>query len=485
MLVRTLELGSLPSVFSTFRAEMRPLISLAVPLIAGLASNSFLGLTNTYFLGPLGEVPLAAASLTNSMLLILFASLYGFLSPIGFLVGTSFGADDATKISQVMKHGIVIGCCAGVVGFLFMALGLFALPYLGQPGAVLQIIAPYWLLMGAFMIPSCISLVYKQFYDSIDKPWTGAALTLVSVVINIPLTWALVGGHLGLPALGLAGAGLSSLIAGCVGAAVMAAHFLLAPAHGPYRKPSNWHKGAFAEQLREGVPMGVQYFFELGAVTVAGLLIGLLGASALAANQIVFSVSGMLYMLLVGMSAAVGIRVAQTAGSGETQRARGIGLTGMALVSVWTVAFTVMLFTSGGWVARQFVSDANVIAVATLMFVAVGAMQILDGVQSVGVGALRGVFDNRYPAVVSIIAYWLISLPLSYAFGFWLKWGAPGVWAGFSGGLVVASVLLVRRLWRVTGKKRLPGLKPSPPSGGEKKTMKTPPYRSVLGCPRH
>jgi MATE family multidrug resistance protein len=306
------------------------------------------------------------------------------------------------------------------------------------------------------MMPFLVGFVYKQFYDAIDKPWTGVALTLVGVVINIPLTWALVGGHLPLvPAMGLVGAGWSAFISGCAGTAIMAAHFHLTPTHAPYRVSARWSRAAFLEQLREGVPMGVQYFFEGGAVSVAGLLIGLLGAAALAANQVVFSVMVLLYMIPMGMSAAVGIRVAQAAGSGERQRARSIGVTGMTLVSVWTVAFTAVLFTSGDWVARRFVSEAEVVAIATLMFATVGAMQIGDGVQSVSVGALRGIFDNRYPTVVSLIAYWLIALPLSYAFGFWLGWGAPGVWAGFGGGLVVASVLLVRRLWRVTGQVRV------------------------------
>jgi MATE family multidrug resistance protein len=277
------------------------------------------------------------------------------------------------------------------------------------------------------------------------------ALTLAPVVINIPLTWALVSGQFGLPALGLVGAGVSGLISGCLGTAIMAAHFHLMPAHAPYRAPSRWQRSAFAEHLREGVPMGMQYFLEGGAVAVAGVLIGLLGATALAANQVVFSVMVLLFMAPLGMSAAVGIRVAQAAGGGEKQRARSIGVTGMALVSLWTVTFTVILVAFGDWVAQQFVSDAHVIAIATLIFVAVGGMQVFDGIQSVGVGVLRGVFDNRYPTVVSLIAYWLISLPLSVVFGFVLGWGAAGVWAGFGGGLVVASVLLVRRLWRVTG----------------------------------
>jgi MATE family multidrug resistance protein len=438
------------ALLCTFRFEARSLVALAIPLIAGWTSSFLIGLTNTYFLGPLGEVPLAAVSLTTSISIILYAGLFGLLGPIGFLIGNAFGAGDATKISQVMKHGMVIGLGAGALGAVLMALCLLALPYMGQPAEVIEVITPYWLLTSATMIPFCVTFVYKQFYDSMDKPWTGVALSLLPVAVNVPLTWALVSGQFRLPALGLVGAGVAGLIAGIVGTLAIAAHFHLTPAHAPYRQPAQWQRSAFAEHLREGVPMGVQYFFEGGAVAVAGVLIGLLGAAALAANQVVFSVMGLLYMVPLGMSAAVGIRVAQAAGSDEKERTRGIGVTGMALVSVWTVLFTVVLVTSGEWLAGRFVTDASVIAIATVMFATVGAMQIFDGIQSVGVGVLRGVFDNRYPTVVSLIAYWLIALPLSLIFGFALNLGAPGVWAGFGGGLLVASFLLVRRLWKVT-----------------------------------
>lgn len=438
--------------WQALQSETGSLVSLAVPLIAGWLSGSIVWLVATYFLGPFGETPLAAVSLTTSVMIILFASLFGFLGPIGYLIGTAYGAGDAAKISQVIKHGTALGFGAGAVGLSFMALALLALPYLNQPRAVVEIIAPYWLLSGAAMIPFCVGFVYKQFYDAMDKAWTGVALTLVGVLVNIPLTWILVTGQFGFPVLGLVGAGIASFIASCIGTIVMAAHFYLMPAHTPYRQAVGWSREGFVEQIREGVPMGVQYFFEGGAVAVAGVLIGWLGATALAANQIVFSVAGLLYMIPLGMSAAVGIRVAQAAGGGERKRARTIALTGMALVSVWTVLFTIVLATQGEPLARQFVSETDVIAIATLMFVAIGAMQVFDGVQSTGVGALRGIFDNRYPTVISLFAYWLISLPLSFVFAFVLNWGAPGVWAGFGVGLVLASVLLVRRLFRMTQK---------------------------------
>lgn len=440
---------------STF-SEAASLIALAVPLIAGSASFTLFGLINSYFLGPLGAVPLAAVSLTGSISIILFGALFGLIGPGGYLIGTAYGAGDTKKIAEVIKHGAVLGFGAGLSGFALMALALLALPYLGQPAAVLEVITPYWLLTGLSMVPLFTGMVYKQFYDSVNRPWTGNALSLVSVVVNVPLTWAFVGGHLGLPALGLTGAGIAAVLSTFIGAVVTAAHFYMTPSHAPYRSGAPWRKEAFREQLREGLPMGAQYFLEGGAITVAGVLIGLLGAAALAANQIVFSVLGILWVVPIGMSAAVGIRVAQASGSGERERARKIGMTGMALAGVWSIAFTVLLLLWGSTVAGQFVSDPEVVAIASLLFVVWGLSQIFDGVQSVGVGVLRGLFDNRYPTVVSLIAYWLISLPLGYAFGFWLGWGAPGVWAGYGVGLAAASVLLVRRLWKVTGSRDVP-----------------------------
>lgn len=435
---------------ASLRNEVRPLISLAIPLIAGSMSFTLYGLINSYFLGPLGEVPLAAASLTMSISIILYGALFGLVGPIGFFIGTAYGADDAKKISEVIKHGVVLGLGAGLLGFVLMALALLVLPFMGQPLEVLQVITPYWLLSGASMIPFFMSFVFKQFYDSTNRPWTGTALSLIPVIVSIPLTWIFVTGGFGLPALGLTGAGVSAVFSGLIGVAIMASHFYFTPSHAPYRVRSSWRKEAFTEQLREGVPMGVQYFLEGGAITVAGVLIGLLGAASLAANQIVFSVLGLLWIVPIGMSMAVGIRVAQAAGGGEKERARSIGLTGMGIASLWSLLFTVLLIILGKWVAGLFVSEPEVIAIAALLFVVWGLSQIFDGIQSVGVGVLRGLFDNRYPTVVSLIAYWLISLPLGYLFGFVFNWDAAGVWAGYGAGLAIASVLLVRRLWKIT-----------------------------------
>ena len=136
----------------------------------------------------------------------------------------------------------------------------------------------------------------------------------------VPLNWVFIYGKLGFPALGLFGCGLANLLAFTIGVAVMMGYLLLAPSMAAYRDGARLRLSDFADQLREGLPMAVQYLTEGGAVAVAGVLIGLLGATALAANQIVFSVGVLVYMAPLGMAAAVSIRIAQALGEGDAHR---------------------------------------------------------------------------------------------------------------------------------------------------------------------
>lgn len=196
--------------------------------------------------------------------------------------------------------------------------------------------------------------------------------------------------------------------------------------------------------------MATQYLLEGGSAAIGGLMIGLFGAVALAANQIASSVTSILYMLPLGMSAAVSIRIAQAAGAGAPERLGAIGYAGIGLVTVWTTAFTGLLIAFGEAIAGMIVSDPVLIAAAATFFVVFALMQVIDGIQSVALGALRGILDNDWPTIVSLIAYWLIALPVAWLVAFRFGFGAPGVWAGFGAGLAVAAVALVWRFERKT-----------------------------------
>jgi MATE family multidrug resistance protein len=426
-------------------AEVPALVALAIPIVAGLVGVTALSAVDSYMLGPLGKVPLAAASLTQSVLVIFYAGLYGLVGAVGLLAGQAYGASNHRRIAGIVRHGFVIGAIGGALGALFMGASLFILPYTGQPPEVMAALPLYWFTMSALLVPFTLTMVVKQFLDAIGRPWTGALLSLVPVVVNIPLNWLFIYGNLGFPRLGLLGAGLASFGAFIAGILAMYLFLSLAPVMQPYREVVALHRLGFEEQTREGYPMSIQYLAEGASVAIAGVLIGWLGATALAANQIVFSVGGVVYMAPLGMAGAVSIRIAQAIGERARHRIRAIGLAGVGVVTLWMLVFAVLMIGFGAGIARAFVDEQPVITVAAAMFVAVGLMQVFDGLQSVSLGALRGMLDNHWPTRVSLIAYWLIALPLAALLGFAFHFGAPGIWAGFGLGIASAGIALI---WR-------------------------------------
>lgn len=440
-------------------AECGNLIRLALPLVAGLAASTMMGVVDTAMLGPLGPVPLAAVSLTTSFLIIIFAALYGFLGPVAILIGQAHGAGDDAAVARIVRHGHVLAAGVGTLGAFLLALLLFALPWLDQPPEVVAVIAPYWLVTAASMLPFCISLVFKNWFDAIDRPWVGVGFMLLILVFKTLLNQALIYGDFGAPALGLFGAGLATLLAQTLGIAVMALYAYGAASMRRYRDSQPLARADFDAQLREGVPMGVQYFLEAGSVAFAMVMIGWLGAVALAANQIAFSIGALLYMLPLGMAAAVSIRVAQAVGEGGTKRVGPIGIAALGLVTLWTLLFSIVLVIEGRRIAGWFVDDETVIVVTAAIFFTFGLMQVFDGVQSVALGALRGMLDNRWPTNVSLIAYWLVALPAAWVFGFPLGFGAAGVWFGFGMGLMTAAAMLTWRFVNKSGLARMAAIK--------------------------
>lgn len=430
----------------SIQAETLSLVGLSIPLVLGLATATAPALVDTYMLGDLGETVLAAVSLTSSALLIFYAGLYGLVVPLGIQVGRAYGAGNAEAVSGYVWHGCLVALVAGLLSLGLMAVGRSLLAYAAQPPAVMAIITPYWVVMSLSLLPFVLALVFKQVYDSIDRPWVGFGFTIVAVIGNVVLNWLLIDGNLGFPALGLLGAGIGSFGGQLIGLVLIGAHYLLAPSMRPYRAPLRWSRTVLDEQLGEGGAVSLQYMLESGAVTVAGIMIGWLGATELAANQIVNAVTGVLYMLPLGMATAVGVRVAQAAGAGATQRVRRITYIGLALVTACALVFTALLLLTGREIAAAFVTDTQVIVAAAATFAAVGLMQVFDGLQSVSLGALRGLMDNRWPTFVSLIGYWVIALPAAYVGGVVLAGGAAGVWLGFALGLVFASIMLFARL---------------------------------------
>jgi MATE family multidrug resistance protein len=430
--------------------EAGRLLALAVPLVVGLSASTLIGVTDTIMLAPLGSTALAAVSLTMSASVILYATIYGFISVVGVGIARGHGAGDSRAVSGAMRAGLKLGAAVGIGGAALMALALPLLPFLDQPGEVLAILPGYWLAMAAFLVPFSILLVFKALFDSIDRPWTGVAVAFFGVGLNVPLNYALIHGVAGLPGLGLLGAGIASVLAETIAAIVAALYWRRARSLRGARLRARARRPRLGAQMRDGAPVGVGYFAETVSYALAGLMIGWFGVAALAANQVVNAVGSLLYMLPLGMAAAVAIRIGQAAGGGETGRLRPIATAALAIVTGWMLIVTAALVLFGGTIAASLSADPEVIALATALFAIVALMQVADGLQSTALGALRGMLDTRIPMVVTLLAYWLLALPAAYLLAVPMALGAQGVWIGYGVGLAFAAVALPIRFYRLT-----------------------------------
>jgi len=429
--------------------EVPAILALAVPIVAGLGASTLLGVTDSVMLAPLGPLPLAAVGITNAVAIILFAAIYGLLSAMSVRVGEAHGAKQWRRIPALLRNGLVLGGVVGTLGTVTMLAVWPLLSRLGQPPEVLAIMFPYWVSIAVLMLPFSLLTVFKATFEAVDRPWVGTSFAFLAVAVNVPLNYALIWGLGPLPPLGLTGAGLASLAAESMALLGAWVFWQRARSMRRLRVRAALNSGEIMSVAREGAPLGLMYVAETGAMAVATLMIGAFGAVALAGNQVAMSVGSLLYMVPLGIAGALAIRVAQERGAGNCEVLREITWAALGLATVWLAGSAAMLGLYGGTIAGWITDEPAVVAVATTIFFVFAFSQVMDGAQSTMTGALRGLSDTRFPASVSLLAYWVLGLPLGWVLAHPLGLGPAGVWGGFIVALGLAALVLV---WRFLNK---------------------------------
>ena len=433
--------------------QARITLRLALPMVVGQVSQMLLGVIDSMMIGHLGAVPLAASAFAGGVFMLFFMVGIGLLLPVAVLVSREQGAGKTHEVARWLQHGTVLAIVAGVAEIGLMLALWGGSGRLGQPPEVLAEAGPFYGLIALSLLPAMLFQVFRQFAEALGRPWIPMALMLGGVALNVGLNWVLIYGNLGATALGLAGAGWATLVARV---AVLVAILVWLRRSGGFAAawPQRWFGGLkvarFREMLHLGGPAAAMFFMEVGAFMAATLIIGWLGAEALAAHQIALSCAGFMFMFPLGLSMAVGMRLAKAQGEGRPDLLRPIAggalAMGWAVMSVSAVVFALF----GEELARGFVADTAVVILATRLLVVAAIFQLFDAAQVIGAGALRGLADVKVPTAVTFVAYWVLAIPCAYGLGLHTQLGAVGVWVGLATGLGVAAVLLGVRFWRLT-----------------------------------
>lgn len=434
---------------SAIRPHIKPTLLLAYPVVLSQLGHILVSVCDSVMVGQTGTVPLAAVSLGVSVSTVVLVFGLGLSMGITPLVATADGQQDVPRLGQLLVNGVLLCTVAGV---LLAAFGLVVpelLRYLHQPAEVVRLAAPWVRVMFASMIPLMIFQGFKQFAEGLGLTRQAMVLSILANVVNALLCYILIFGHFGAPKMGLMGSGWATLIARILMAALMAAYVLRARRIQPYRDAAgswfSYSRATLRRLLGLGMPIGVQMMFEMGAFSFSAIMIGWLGATALAAHQIAINVASVTYMAASGIAAAATIRVGNQRGLADAHATRQAGLTAYLLAFLFMSTMGLVLILGRHFIPTLYNHDPAVLAQAASLLLIAAMFQISDGLQVVGLGALRGLEDVKVPSVVALLAYWAVALPLGYGLGFGLHLGAPGIWIGLLTGLsLVAGVLLWR-----------------------------------------
>jgi len=436
--------------------ETRPILRLALPLIIGQLGQMLLGVADTVIVARVGVLELAALTFANVLFHVPFVFGIGVLTCVSVRTANARGADDPVAARRSCRNGLWLALALGTLLFALMAALVPKLAWFGQPADVTARAPEFYLLLMASLVPALAGIALKNHGDALNRPWPPFWIFLGGVALNVALAVGLVFGKAGLPALGLEGAGWATLIArwAIVGAMLL---WMKGSRALTGWVPRRWFVlpdfAGLKHLLALGLPASLQMLCEVGAFTGAGLLVGRFGTSSLAAHQIALTCAATAFMVPLGLSMALTVRIGEAFGAGETARLRPIARSGWGLALVFTLLSAGTFLAAGEAFARIFVADPEVIRLAASLLVIVGVFQIFDGIQVVSAAMLRGLHDVRLPAVFGFVSYWLIGLPVAAGLAFAGHLGPRGVWWGLAAGLAAAASVLTPRLWRATGKK--------------------------------
>jgi MATE family multidrug resistance protein len=442
-------------------AEARAMLALAWPIALTNLSQFALAITDALFLGRLGTEALAAATLGANLYWALLAPGFGLALAAAPLFAQSRGRAGPAMAQEMRQDARAALWACGLATLPAWTMQWHTAPLLiasGQEPELAALAQEYVRAMMWGLPLFCGFVVLRGFLAAEERPGPALVVSLAGILLNVPLNWVLIHGHLGLPAMGVAGAGWASTLSN----AAMLAGLLAVIARDRHlsriRLLAGVWRPAWAqlrEVLRIGLPIAGSMALEISVFATAALAMGWFGAAAVAAHAIAVQLASLTFMVPMGLGQAATARVGLAVGAARPQAAARAGWVAVALGAGFMAAMALLLLSFPRSLAWLFLDAtdpgaAGTAALAAVLLMVAGVFQLADGVQAVASGALRGLKDTRRPMLIAALGYWVIGLPGGLVLAHPLGLGPVGIWLGLAAGLGVVAALMLRRWARLS-----------------------------------
>ena len=456
---------------SQVRQQLRPVLQLALPLVAAEIGWMSMGLVDTMMVGRLPDAPVAMGSVALAQ--ILYSSLVfgvgGVLLGLDTVISQAHGAGDMRAAHRWLVHGLVLACAVAAALMGIFAVAPLAMHRMSADPAVNGGAIRTLRALNFGVLPLLLYFTLRRYLQAFNHVRVIAAALLSANAINLLFNWLLIYGHrwtmhigagtvhVGWSPLGVAGSGLATSLARTYQAVFLGAAVWLLDrrhAYGLHSVSLRVEWGRVRHLLALGVPIGATVLVEISIFAIVTFLVARLGAVSLAGHEIALNCVSFTFMIPMGISAAASVRVGQAIGRGDPVAARAAGWAALALAAAAMVFSAILYLAVPHLLARAFTPDPAVIAASVAIFAIAPFFQIFDGLQITAIGALRGLGDTYSGLVTHMGCYGCIGIPLALYLGFGRHLGAPGLWIGLCCAVTIAGSLLVLRWHQVSRRLR-------------------------------
>jgi MATE family multidrug resistance protein len=446
---------------NAWRGEVKAMLALSWPMILTNLGQTAMNATDVMLMGRLGAQALAAGALGVNLYFMPLIFGLGLMLATSPMIATELGRKrhSVRDVRRTVRQGLWLAVLISIPIWIFLWNAEALLKWMGQEPELAAQAGTYVRWLQWAVLPFYGYIVLRSFISALERPGWALVIVFLAVVLNAVLAWCLMFGRLGLPAMGVAGAGLATSLASLFMFVGLACVVALEKKFRRYRMfgrfwRADWPR--FQALLKLGLPIAGILAFEVTIFNAAALLMGLISPASLAAHAIAIQIASISFMVPLGLNQAVTVRVGLAFGArdpdgiaraGWTAYVIGVGF--MALMALTMITVPNLLI--GAFIDMGAPENVEVIALAVTFLAFAGLFQIADGAQAVGAGMLRGLHDTKVPMVYAAIGYWGVGLPLGVLLAFPLGLKGNGIWIGLSVGLVVVAVLLLAR-WLRRGK---------------------------------
>lgn len=437
----------------TLAEHIKKTLLLGLPLVGSQLAQIAIGTTDIIMLGWDGTYSLASGVLGTQAIFTFFIFGAGFAHAVVPFAAQASAQDNLAELRRVVRMGLWLTTLVSLIAMPILFYFEQILLFLGQEQRVAELAADYIHVAQGSLFFALWGLVLRNFFASIERAQIVFWAIVPGLLINILLNYMLIFGNFGAPALGVVGAAWASVVTNIV---IVLSLLFWIYVHQDFRAynlfarlwKSDWQ--IFKKVGFLGIPIAINIVAEISMFTGSSILVGWIGAKELAAHGIALQLSAITFMVPLGISNAAVVRVGKEFGR---QNLPEIALAARAAVIIAIIfglsaAFAFANFST--FLVGLFLDGANAdsvivgqIAVSLILIAAI--FQLVDGLQIMMSGILRGFQDATVPMLLSLISYGLLGILSAYMIGNYFDYGVRGTWVGLTMGLAFASLFGILR----------------------------------------